>query len=214
MNEKKLIEILNILKEEYPKWDAPAKKFEKAYQRTPYTILLSALLSTRTKDETTLKAIQNLLKLAKEPKEMIKLKEEQIQKAIYPVGFYKTKAKAILDLSKTLIEKYEGEVPSDKKELLKLKGVGEKVANIVLEYAFDKPCSAVDTHVHRILNLLEIVDTKEEKETSKVINETLQPKYLKNLNKILVSFGQTICQPQKPKCEICPIETKCPKNIS
>ncbi len=208
---EKLLKILPILKKEYPKWDAPAKKFQKGYKRTPFAILLSALISTRTKDEITLLSLQNLLKLADTPEKMLLLSEEEIQKAIYPAGFYKTKAKAILKISKILIEKYNQKVPDKKNELLKLPGVGEKVANIVLESAFKKNVAAVDTHVHRILNLLKIIETKDMKESSKIINEKFPKETLKNLNKILVSFAQSICKPKKPNCQICPIKKYCPK---
>ncbi len=209
MNLDQFLKITEILKKEYPKWDAPAKRFENAYKRTPFTILISALLSTRTKDETTLKALQRLLKLADNPKDMLKLSCEEIEKEIYPVGFYKTKSKAIIDLCKTLTEKYNSQVPNEKKELLKLKGVGEKVANIVLESAFEKECIAVDTHVHRIVNLLGFINSKNEKETEKLLEKKLDKKHLKNLNKLLVSFGQVICTPKKPKCDICPILEFC-----
>ncbi len=208
---EKLLKILPILKKEYPKWDAPAKKFQKGYKRTPFSILLSALISTRTKDEITLLSLQNLLKLADTPEKMLLLSEKEIQKAIYPAGFYKTKAKAILKISKILVEKYNQKVPDKKNELLKLPGVGEKVANIVLESAFKKNVAAVDTHVHRILNLLKIIETKDMKESSKIINEKFPKETLKNLNKILVSFAQSVCKPQKPNCQICPIKKYCPK---
>ncbi|WP_281951813.1 endonuclease III domain-containing protein [Nitrosophilus kaiyonis] len=211
MDKKELKKVIKILKNEYKNWDAPAKRLSKGYEykRTPYTILISTLLSFRTKDEVTVKAANRLFKVADNPKDMIKLSKEKIAKLIYPVGFYNQKAKSILDVTKILIEKYNSKVPDSLKELTSIKGVGPKTAKIVLENAYNKPYIAVDTHVHRLLNLWKIVETKTPQETDKLIEDIFEDSEKIGLNKVLVSFGQTICKPQKPKCEICPIRNYC-----
>ena len=211
MDKKELKEAIDILKKEYEKWDAPAKRLSShyGYKRTPYTILISTLLSFRTKDEVTVDAAHRLFKKADNPKDMLKLSAQKIAKTIYPVGFYNQKAKSVLEVSKILLEKYNGKVPDSLKKLTSIKGVGPKTAKIVLENGFNKPYIAVDTHVHRLLNLWDIVNTKTPEETDKIIEDLFSEDEKKGLNKILVSFGQIICKPIKPKCNICPIQKFC-----
>lgn len=210
MNSATFLEIIDILKYEYPKWDAPAKAFENAYKRTPYTILNSTLLSFRTKDEVTLEAGKRLFALADTPEKMITLDEETIAKAIYPAGFYNKKAQGILDVAHYLLEHYGGEVPGTLEGLVKIKGIGPKTANIVLETAFGEKTVAVDTHVHRIPNLLGFINTKTPQQTEKALKEKLTADDLKGLNHLLVSFGQVICKPVKPLCKECPVRSFCP----
>jgi len=202
--------LLDRLRREYPRWDAPAKSFENAYERTPYTILVSTLLSFQTRDEVTLQAAKRLFALARTPQEMLDLGQERIAEAIYPVGFWRKKAASIVQVSRVLLDRYEGEVPSTLEELTSMKGIGPKTAKIVLEHAFGAPVVAVDTHVHRIVNLLGLVRTSTPEQTDRELSRLLPPDELKGLNKLLVSFGQVLCRPRKPKCEICPIREKCP----
>ena len=202
--------MVKILEKEYEKWDAPAKRFESAYRRTPYTIMISVILSFRTKDEVTLEAGKRLFAIAETPEDMVTLKRETIEKCIYPVGFYRKKAATILEVSQYIVENYGGEVPSTEEELLKIRGIGPKAANIILESAFGHKTVAVDTHLHRILNLWECIDTSSPKESFRVLKEGLTPDEQAGLNKLLVSFGQTICKPSRADCGSCPVESLCP----
>jgi len=207
---EEFLHCLQTLRKEYPKWDAPAKRFENAYPRTPYTILISTLLSFQTRDEVTLEAGKRLFTLAQTPEAMLRLSEEEIAEAIYPVGFWRRKAASVQEVSRQLLERFGGEVPRRLEELTSLKGVGPKTAKIVLEHAFGESVTAVDTHVHRILNLLGFVRTKTPEETDRILETKLPPEERKGLNKLLVSFGQTICRPRHPDCGRCPIAGCCP----
>jgi len=177
--------------------------------RSPYLVLISCILSLRTKDSTTLPASMRLFSLAKTPKDMLKLKASQIQKAIYPVGFYKTKAERILEISKDIVEKYQAKVPADIDTLLTLKGVGRKTANLVMSEGFAIPAVCVDTHVHRISNRLGFVSTKTPDETEMVLREKLPKKYWIEYNALLVVWGQNVCRPISPKCSTCSVPLIC-----
>ncbi|MEA2053384.1 MAG: endonuclease III [Euryarchaeota archaeon] len=177
--------------------------------RDPYLTLISCLLSLRTKDEVTAGASKRLFALAKTPAEMLQHKKEDIERAIYPVGFYRRKAEQILAISHTLVANYDSKVPAELEELLKLKGVGRKTANIVITMAYNKPGIAVDTHVHRISNRLGLVATKDPYQTELALQKALAKQHWKVLNELLVLHGQTICTPISPKCSICPITKYC-----
>jgi len=202
---------LHRLRADYDRWEAPAKEFEHAYRRTPYTILISTLLSFQTRDEVTLEAGKRLFALADTPEAMLELSREQIARAIYPVGFWRKKAASILEVTRTLLERHGGKVPERLEELTAMRGIGPKTAKIVLEHAYGQEVAAVDTHVHRILNLLELVRTKTPEETDRALERLLPPSERKGLNKLLVSFGQVICRPRRPLCSECPIHSCCPK---
>lgn len=187
-----------------------------SYENNPFTVLISCILSLRTRDETTEKASAKLFSIAKTPKEMVKLSIKQIEKSIYPVGFYKTKAKRIKDICDVLIKNYNSNVPNKMEELLKLKGVGRKTANIVLVYGHGKKYHIpVDTHVHRIPNRLGWVHTKTPEQTEIELMKIVPKKYWRDLNDNFVQFGQNICRPIGPKCDICPVNKYCDyfKNI-
>ena len=179
----------------------------------PYLVLISCILSLRTNDKTTYPATLRMLKLAKTPQEMSKVKEEDLAKAIYPVGFYANKAKQIIQLSKELIEKYDGKVPCEIDELCKFNGVGRKTANLVVARGFNKPAICVDVHVHRIFNRLGYVKTKNPEETEFALREKLPKKYWIEINTLIVTHGQNCCKPQKPDCANCPISEYCKKLI-
>lgn len=207
-------EIFKQLKQELDKQPRPTIsdiKWEEIIH-TPFTVLISCILSLRTKDEVTEKAAIKLLKKHNTPEKILKLSEKEIQKLIYPVGFYKTKAKRIIEISEILIKKYNSKVPDTFDELLKLKGVGRKTANIVMTYGHKKQGHlAIDTHCHRIPNRLGWIKTKTPEETEKTLKKILPKKYWMEFNHLFVKFGQTICTPISPFCSKCPIEKHCKK---
>lgn len=179
--------------------------------KDPYLVLIACILSLRTNDRTTYPATLRMLKLAKTPQEMMKVNEEELAKAIYPVGFYKNKSGQIIELSKILVEKYDGKVPCDIEELCKFRGVGRKTANLVLSEGFNKPAICVDVHVHRIFNRLGYIKTKNPEETEFTLRKRFPEKYWIPINSLLVTHGQNICKPLKPLCDKCPVEKYCDK---
>ncbi len=181
--------------------------------KDPYLVLIACILSLRTNDKTTYPATRRMLKLGKTPEEFSKLDPKTLEKAIYPVGFYSNKAKQIVELSKELVEKYNSKVPDSIEELVKFNGVGRKTANLVLSEGFHKPAICVDVHVHRISNRLGYVKTKTPEETEFALREKLPEKYWIEINSLLVTHGQNICKPQKPKCTECPINKFCNRII-
>jgi endonuclease-3 len=203
--------VMRILREAAPSWSAPVVSQMATLSRDPYQVLIACLLSLRTKDETTGPAARRLFALADTPEKMLTLTSVQIERAIYPVGFYKTKAQTVLDISRTLVEEYGGRVPDEIDELVKLKGVGRKTANLVVTQGFQKPGICVDTHVHRISNRWDYVRTKTPEETEMALRAKLPHQYWIGINDLLVAMGQTICHPTSPKCSLCPIEQYCAK---
>ena len=181
--------------------------------KNPYLVLIACILSLRTNDKTTYPATLRMLELAKTPKEMKNVSQEELAKAIYPVGFYENKAKQIIELSKTIDEELSGQVPDEIEDLIKFKGVGRKTANLVLSLGFNKPAICVDVHVHRIFNRLGYIKTKTPEETEFALREKLPQKYWIDINTLLVTHGQNVCKPVKPKCLECPIAGYCAKII-
>lgn len=177
----------------------------------PYLVLIGCILSLRTNDRTTYPATLRMLSLAKTPKEMKNVSVEELSKAIFPVGFYETKAKQIIELSRQIDEELNGQVPDEIEELVKFNGVGRKTANLVLAKGFRKPAICVDVHVHRICNRLGYINTKNPEETEFALRKKLPVKYWLDINTLLVTHGQNICKPIKPKCEECPISNYCAK---
>ena len=175
----------------------------------PYLVLIACILSLRTNDKTTYPATLRMLELAKTPQEMAKVSEEDLANAIYPVGFYKNKAKQIIELSKTIVEKLNGKVPDTIENLTKFNGVGRKTANLVLAKGFGIPAICVDVHVHRIFNRIGYVTTKTPDETEFALREKLPQKYWLDINTLMVTHGQNVCKPTKPKCDECPIREFC-----
>jgi len=203
--------IIETLKKEVKKFKQPVVAVISKEKKTPYRILISTLLSLRTKDDTTLKASRKLLSLAETPEEMIKLPPEEIERAIYPVGFYHRKANQILEISRILIKEYKSIVPDSIDELLKLKGIGRKTANLVITEGYGKNGITVDTHVHRISNRLGLVITKNPEQTEFALMKVLPEKYWIIFNDLLVIWGQNICNPVSPKCSICELNPYCKK---
>ena len=177
--------------------------------RNPYLVLIACILSLRTNDKTTYPATLRMLELAKTPQEMMNISEGDLANAIYPVGFYKNKAKQIIELSKTIVEKLNGKVPDTIENLTKFNGVGRKTANLVLAKGFGIPAICVDVHVHRIFNRIGYVITKTPDETEFALREKLPQKYWLDINTLMVTHGQNVCKPTKPKCDECPIREFC-----
>ncbi len=204
-------EIVNILKNaKQPKSDFVVLMDN---FKNPYLVLIACILSLRTNDKTTYPATLRMLELAKTPKDMKQVKIEDLAQAIYPVGFYENKAKQIIELSKTIDEELDGKVPDEIDELVKFRGVGRKTANLVLSLGFNKPAICVDVHVHRIFNRLGYIKTKTPEETEFALRKKLPEKYWIDINTLLVTHGQNVCKPIKPKCAECPISSYCAKNI-
>lgn len=177
----------------------------------PYLVLIACILSLRTNDRTTYPATLRMLELAKTPDKMKSVSIQDLAKAIYPVGFYENKAEQIIELSRQIDEELDGKVPDEIEDLCKFKGVGRKTANLVLSRGFNKPAICVDVHVHRIFNRLGYVNTKTPEETEFALREKLPVKHWIDINTLLVTHGQNVCKPIKPKCNECPIEGFCAK---
>jgi endonuclease-3 len=177
--------------------------------RSPFKVLVSTVISARTKDEVTGKAARRLFAEASNPKALAALPEARIAELIYPAGFYRTKARAIRALSARLMREFGGRVPDTMEGLLALPGVGRKTANLVLTLGFALPGICVDTHVHRVVNRLGIVRTKAPVETEACLRATLPKGHWLEINDLLVTFGKTICAPISPRCSICPIARSC-----
>lgn len=179
----------------------------------PYLVLIGCILSLRTNDRTTYPATLRMLELAKTPKDMAGVNVNDLEKAIYPVGFYSNKARQIIELSKIIVNELDGKVPNTIENLIKFNGVGRKTANLVLAKGFGIPAICVDVHVHRIFNRLGLIKTKNPEETEFALREKLPQKYWLDINTILVTHGQNICKPIKPLCDKCPIADYCKKII-
>jgi len=181
----------------------------KKLETTPYRILIATILSLRTRDEQTKEASVRLFALADTPEKMVALDQETIEKAAYPVGFYRNKARSIQEVSQILIHRYGGEVPRDLDLLLELPGVGRKTANLVLTQGFGLPGICVDTHVHRICNRLGYVKTRTPEDTEMELRRRLPPRHWIPINDLLVSFGQNLCLPLSPWCSRCRVREMC-----
>lgn len=175
----------------------------------PFRVLIGTILSQRTRDENTRRAVRNLFSHYKNAEELAKGRIDVIEKLIKPSGFYHVKAQRIKDVSKIIVEKYHGKVPDDIDSLLTMPSVGRKTANCVLVYAFNKPAIPVDTHVHRISNRLGIVETRKPEETEVSLRESIDQEFWLELNDLFVKFGQRICTPISPKCNTCKLGNTC-----
>lgn len=209
MNNSDIQRVMKILKEDVKQWKPPIVGEIERHFKDPYRVLISCLLSLRTKDKVTEGASTKLFSLADNPYSMLKLSPAKIMKAIYPVGFYRRKAEAVRIITKILIEKHNGIVPDKIDELLKLPGVGRKTANLVVTVAYKKQGLCVDTHVHRIVNRWGYVKTKSPYETEMALRKKLSPRYWIIFNDLLVTYGQNLCRPISPKCNICNISKYC-----
>jgi len=179
------------------------------YSRSPWAVLVSTIISLRTKDDVTLTASEKLLEKAANPSELAALKQEKIEKLIYPAGFYRNKAASLKKIAAILLEQHDGKVPSSMEVLLSLPGVGRKTANLVLNEAFDLDAICVDIHVHRISNRCGWLTSKGPEETEMILREILPKKYWKRINRLLVLYGQNLCRPVSPFCSRCAIAKFC-----
>jgi len=175
----------------------------------PFSILIGTILSARTKDENTAKVVKKLFSRYRTPKALANAKVRNVEKLIKSIGFYHVKAKRIIKVAQIINSQYRGKVPENFEKLIELPGVGRKTANCVLVYAFDTPAIPVDTHVHRISNRLGLVDTKMPEETEMELRKKIPKKYWLQINETFVMYGQNICKPISPLCNICKIKTKC-----
>jgi endonuclease-3 len=183
---------------------------EKVGRRDPYKLLVSCVLSLRTKDELTEKKSLELWLHASTPADMVRLGPERLSRIIYPVGFYKRKAEQIIRFSSIILSEHGGRVPDTLEGLLALPGVGRKTANLVVSLGFDKPGICVDTHVHRITNRWGYVKTKTPEKTEAALRKKLPRRLWKKINALLVFFGKNVCTPLSPKCSVCPLAGECP----
>lgn len=201
--------VLDTLLAQASSWAAPVVTFIAQTDDDPFQVLASCILSLRTRDETTNVASQRLFARARHPAALLEISEGELAKLIYPVGFYKTKARTLRQLAAALLERHDGQVPADMDALLALPGVGRKTANLVLSQAFAIPAICVDTHVHRIPNRWGLVRTKTPVQTEQALRERVPERYWIDLNPTLVAFGQTICHPTSPRCSQCPVASAC-----
>ncbi|MBM3129228.1 MAG: endonuclease III [Chloroflexi bacterium] len=209
MNDAAIHPVIKILRRAARVWRTPYVTELSHRRRAPFHILVSTLLSLRTKDAVTAAASQRLFARADTPAAMLKLTPRQIERAIYPVGFYRVKARNLLKVCHELIERYAGRVPDEIDALVQLPGVGRKTANLVVTLGFGKPGICADTHVHRITNRWGYVQTKTPEQTEMALREKLPRAYWIEINDELVALGQNICHPTSPKCSLCPIYQYC-----
>ena len=203
---EKISKIINILKKK-----SEVSMLGSFTRNPPFYILISTVLSARNKDEMTIKATKKLFSVYKTPKQIAEAPLKKLEPLIKQSGFYKTKAKRIKEISKILLKKYKGKVPSTMEELVDLPGVGRKTAGCVLVYAFNKMAIPVDTHVHRISNRLGWVKTKNREDTEQALMKLIPRKYWMDVNEVLVIHGQTVCNPISPWCSKCQIRKLCPR---
>ena len=175
----------------------------------PFKILISTILSHRTKDENTTRATENLFSIYKTPMELADADPRAVRRLIRPSGFYNMKTKNIIRAAGQVVSEFGGKVPDNEEDLLKIHSVGRKTANCVLVYAFNKPAIPVDTHVHRISNRLGLVETKKPEDTEAELVRTVPKRHWLELNDLFVRFGQTTCKPIGPKCGLCTLRGGC-----
>ena len=210
MRQDQIHAMLRVVRREIRQWREPVVGVvAKQSDRNPFHILISCLLSLRTRDQTTAEASERLFALARTPADMLNLPLTQIQRAIYPVGFYLTKAKSIHQICRRLLDVYGGIVPHSIEELVTLSGVGRKTANLVVTVGYGKPGICVDIHVHRICNRWGYIKTKTPKETEEALRRKLPSQYWITFNDVLVPYGQNLCQPVSPFCSKCKLLDYC-----
>ncbi len=203
--------VVRTLQQTSRQWNPTAVGAVAQDSHDPFRILISCLISLRTKDEVTAEASARLFRLARTPRAMLRLPVARIARTIYPAGFYRTKARTIKALCRTLLQEHGGKVPDDLETLLTLKGVGRKTANLVVTVGYGKPGICVDTHVHRISNRLGIVNTKAPEQTEFALRQVLPRRHWIPYNDLLVTFGQNVCKPISPLCSTCPVHPLCPR---
>jgi endonuclease-3 len=201
--------VIRRLRRSAPAWNPTALAVVAERDRDPFRVLIACILSLRTQDSTTGPASERLFAVAATPEAMLKVPVRRIARLIYPVGFYRTKARVILGICRDLLERFDGLVPDTIDALLTLDGVGRKTANLVVTMGYGKPGICVDTHVHRISNRLGYVKTRTPEETEMALRAKLPRRYWIGYNDLLVSFGQNVCTPISPRCSGCPVRMLC-----
>lgn len=209
MDNRDIPQIIRILNKEIRQWQVPIVGVVARKSRDPFQVLVSCLLSLRTKDETTAGASARLFRLATTPEGILRLPLKTIERAIYPVGFYRTKARTLHAVSREILSRFGGKVPATIEELLTFKGVGRKTANLVVTLGHDRDGICVDTHVHRITNRWGYVKTKTPEQTEQALREKLPRRYWKIINDLLVTYGQNLCAPLSPWCSRCRLMPYC-----
>lgn len=210
MNPSQLLHAIRILRGIADKYDPPLAEKENR-RGDPFRVLVGVLLSSRTKDSTTGPAVDRLFARARTPRTITKMNERQIEELIFPVGFYRTKARNLKATARKLVYELDSKVPQTLDELLRLPGIGRKSANLILSVAFGIPAICVDTHVHRVTNRWGYVETNDSYHTEMALREKLPKKYWIEINRLLVIYGQNVCTPQSPRCSVCRIERYCDK---
>jgi len=214
MDDKIILEIISILDKKKLELGSPVFDLIKIIGNDPFKILISTIISLRTRDEITIQSSKKLFKFLKSPNDIINISVKQISEAIYPCGFYNRKSIQIKQICISLINNYDSKIPDDLETLLTFKGIGRKTANLILSRGFNIPAICVDTHVHRISNRFGYIKTKTPEQSEFKLMNKLPKKYWINYNLILVALGQSICKPINPKCDKCPISKLCEKIIS
>lgn len=209
MQDQNINQVIRILKKELAVGEMPIVSHLAIDQRDPFVILISTLLSLRTKDEVTAVATERLFHLASTPQEFLTLPLKKIEQAIFPVGFYHVKARTVKHVCEELIDRFNSQVPDNLDDLLSMKGVGRKTANLVIALAYGKDAICVDTHVHRISNRLGHVQTKTPEETEFALQAKLPRRHWIIYNTIMVAFGRKTCKPVSPLCSQCPVIKYC-----
>jgi endonuclease-3 len=209
VKDNEIHDAIKILRSITQEWTTPYVTELARRLNDPFRVLISTMLSLRTKDAVTAVASKRLFELAKSPSALLKLDALEIERAIYPVGFYRIKARNILTVCRELVDRYNEHVPDDIDALVALPGVGRKTANLVITLGFGQPGICVDTHVHRITNRWGYVKTKTPDQTEMELREKLPREYWIEINDELVSYGQHLCHPTSPRCSICPIAQYC-----
>jgi endonuclease-3 len=205
----KVVKIIEVLEKEIPKLNPPIHLMFEIQKNDPYRVLVCGILSARSKDEKTVEACKRLFEKYPTPEDLLKAPLEEIEETLKGIGLYRQKAKYLKGAIEKLIKEYNGKLPDTLEELIKFPGVGRKIANVILLHAFGKDTIPVDTHVHRIANRIGLVNTKIPEQTERELKKIVPKELWKKVNYLLVGLGQTICTPQNPKCEICPIKDYC-----
>jgi endonuclease-3 len=213
---QRVIKIVEILRKVIPELNPPIHGMFEVQRKNPYRVLVCGILSARSKDEKTVPVCRKLFEKFPTPEDLLKAPLEEIEETLKGIGLHRQKAKYLKESVKLFVEKYNKKLPKDLKELMKFPGVGRKIANIILIHAHGIDTIAVDTHVHRIANLLGLVNTQKPEQTEEELKKIVPKELWKEINYLLVGLGQTVCEPKKPKCDICPIREYCKygKNLS
>lgn len=211
IGEENIGKILGVLRRQSADWNVPVVTLTAISSKSPFKVLISTVLSLRTKDKTTAEVSARLFREASTARAILQLGEKKVRELIYPVGFYRTKAKNIIGICEKLIDEYGEKVPDSLDELLKFRGVGRKTANLVVSLGYGKPAICVDIHVHRISNRWGYVDTENPYETEMILRKKLPRRHWIEYNSLLVAFGQRICRPVSPICSACPVAGYCPR---